>query len=598
MSIFEFHDHEIDVDAIMATIRNRIDSRAKDTVSSGSAHIRPDEEPLPKPFRHLDDPIRMALNEADRMKVVYQLSLDEPSRAKRTVKRLARGLIDTPFFRFLTIKQVVVNQALINAINCLHEKAQALDACVIKANETREQIFRHKERLDGLERTVEDKHRDLYGRVAHHNERLGAVEKASEERYLDLDERVAGHIERLGALEKASEDRHLDLDERVATHNERLGALEKTSEDRHLDLDERVATHNDRLGALEKTSEDRHLDLDERVATHNERLGALEKTSEERHLDLDERVATHDKLLETLEKEGEGRHAEFLERLADNDDRQEVAIRTLKLIEREQQNIKRRLELFIRQLRAEQILEPISVEDKEESSDLALALLLEQFRGPQQMIRTRQEIYIPLINTLSESLKELPILDLGSGRGEFIELLQQHGFQAKGYDSNEFLVKECQERGLPISYGDAFDVLKELEDESVSAITALQIIEHFERPLIWEFIRLCFEKLVPEGLFIIETINPESLTSAIITFNKDFTHTQLLHPDTIQFLMEREGFKDIETHYLHPHKDTDTLQLIPESAVSSPHVDIINRNIRRLNEVLFGYRDYAILARK
>jgi O-antigen chain-terminating methyltransferase len=214
------------------------------------------------------------------------------------------------------------------------------------------------------------------------------------------------------------------------------------------------------------------------------------------------------------------------------------------------------------------------------------------------MIRTRQEIYIPLINTLSESLKELPILDLGSGRGEFIELLQQHGFQAKGYDSNEFLVKECQERGLPISYGDAFDVLKELEDESVSAITALQIIEHFERPLIWEFIRLCFEKLVPEGLFIIETINPESLTSAIITFNKDFTHTQLLHPDTIQFLMEREGFKDIETHYLHPHKDTDTLQLIPESAVSSPHVDIINRNIRRLNEVLFGYRDYAILARK
>ena len=93
-------------------------------------------------------------------------------------------------------------------------------------------------------------------------------------------------------------------------------------------------------------------------------------------------------------------------------------------------------------------------------------------------------------------------------------------------------------------------------------------------------------KLRPGGLFVAETINPLS-PLALRSYFADLTHAQPLVPETLGLLAEQAGFREVATRFLNE----------PEEKLAVPDDPVIAANVRRLNELLFGPLDYAILAR-
>ena len=87
----------------------------------------------------------------------------------------------------------------------------------------------------------------------------------------------------------------------------------------------------------------------------------------------------------------------------------------------------------------------------------------ERYRGTRELIALRLEVYLPFVQPL-KSLYETPeILDLGCGRGEWLELMQKNGFLAKGVDLDEGMLMACRELNLDVCQADALDYLRELD---------------------------------------------------------------------------------------------------------------------------------------
>jgi 2-polyprenyl-3-methyl-5-hydroxy-6-metoxy-1,4-benzoquinol methylase len=165
------------------------------------------------------------------------------------------------------------------------------------------------------------------------------------------------------------------------------------------------------------------------------------------------------------------------------------------------------------------------------------------FRGPESMIRARQEVYVPLLRDHS------PVLDVGSGRGEFLELLREAGIEAIGVDCNPAMVDHCRKKGLTnVEVGDAIAYLDAARPNSLGAVFSAQFIEHLEPDKLLEFVSLAFERLCDGGTFIAETVNANSIEGAK-TFYVDATHVKPLFPETLQFLCKSVGFSEVRVFY-------------------------------------------------
>ena len=210
-----------------------------------------------------------------------------------------------------------------------------------------------------------------------------------------------------------------------------------------------------------------------------------------------------------------------------------------------------------------------------------------RFRGSREDIQNRQRTYIPTFQTLLKrfSSDDYKIIDIGCGRGEFIELLQSEGISVKGIDINRKMVALCRERGLDAEAVDAMEYLTKMDNESIAGVIACQFIEHLSPSEVHALLYLLFQKLKKGGCAVFETINPESLF-AMKWFYLDLTHEKPIHPEALRFLMESVGFRDIEIKYLSP---------VPESQRLCPAED---KNMEKLDSFLFGYQDYALIATK
>lgn len=208
------------------------------------------------------------------------------------------------------------------------------------------------------------------------------------------------------------------------------------------------------------------------------------------------------------------------------------------------------------------------------------------FRGTREDIKQRMEIYLPIIKEIQIGHEDAPILDIGCGRGEWLELLKTEGLMASGVDLNRIMVEQCRELGLEIIEADALDYLRNLKSNSLGAVTGMHIIEHipFKRliALLDEVIRI----LKPGGVAIFETPNPENLITGACNFYYDPTHLNPLPPDSMRFVMEIRGFNRIEIMRLHPHNEEMMLKEGP------PQIRQI------INERFFGAQDYALVAYK
>lgn len=214
----------------------------------------------------------------------------------------------------------------------------------------------------------------------------------------------------------------------------------------------------------------------------------------------------------------------------------------------------------------------------------------DQFRGSEDEIRVRYR------DLAARFTAGGPVVDLGCGRGEFVRLLTEQGVEARGIEIDRQLVVDAREAGLPIEYGDATAWLAEQADGSLGGISLIQVIEHLTPKDRTEVVRLAHEKLRPGGFVLIETLNPQSLYIFARAFYADPTHDTPVHPAYLRFLLEEAGFRDVGIEWRSPPPDGEALRPIDVGGGDPDLVQQLNDNVQRVNAILFGPQDYAILA--
>ncbi|MFT5875568.1 MAG: 2-polyprenyl-3-methyl-5-hydroxy-6-metoxy-1,4-benzoquinol methylase, partial [Clostridium sp.] len=203
----------------------------------------------------------------------------------------------------------------------------------------------------------------------------------------------------------------------------------------------------------------------------------------------------------------------------------------------------------------------------------------QQFRGPEHLIKERQKIYVDDVRKAFNKCSGY-LLEVGGGRGEFLELCKENEIPAKGIDLNEFMIEVCKKKGLDSIKGNVIEFLYSVDDESLCAITAFQVVEHLSQEELNELIELALVKLKPGGVIILETVNPDSIL-ALKNFYIDPTHQKPINSQTLRYLLEVTGFSDVKVCYSSPVSDYDKLKGEDD-------------NTNKLNELLYGYQDYAV----
>jgi SAM-dependent methyltransferase len=157
------------------------------------------------------------------------------------------------------------------------------------------------------------------------------------------------------------------------------------------------------------------------------------------------------------------------------------------------------------------------------------------FRGPESLVRERQRAYLPAIGTRQ------PVLDVGCGRGEFLDLLRDAGVTGKGVDSDGGMVRRSREKGHDVTQEDALAYLDAQQDGSLGAVFSAQVIEHLKNDELLHFFELSRRKLARGGVFIAETVNPHSM-AAFKLFWLDPTHVMPIFPEVAVALCRLHGF--------------------------------------------------------
>ena len=171
----------------------------------------------------------------------------------------------------------------------------------------------------------------------------------------------------------------------------------------------------------------------------------------------------------------------------------------------------------------------------------------DRHRGSRELIRGRLEAYLPLIEPLLGVYPHGAVLDLGCGRGEWLELLRDKGFDAHGVDMDEGMLSECTARGLSVEQGDALARLKATPDDSLCIVSGFHFVEHIPFATLDELVLQARRALKPGGLLILETPNPENLIVGSSSFYLDPTHVRPLPPLLLAFLPEYHRFARVQT---------------------------------------------------
>src|SRR4051794_18524813 len=189
-----------------------------------------------------------------------------------------------------------------------------------------------------------------------------------------------------------------------------------------------------------------------------------------------------------------------------------------------------------------------------------------------------------------------PVVDIGCGRGELLELLARDGIEVIGVEPDPGMAAEARDRGITVHEQLASDYLAGVPDGSLGAVISTHVVEHLPLNALVDFLEKSAQKLRPGGVFIAETPNPATLIVLGSHFIMDPTHVWPLHPDLLSFLAESAGFREVRAEFFAP---ADTLHL-PLGNGSDSGDSVLSRRVdegfTRLNQVLFGPQDYALFA--
>ena len=177
----------------------------------------------------------------------------------------------------------------------------------------------------------------------------------------------------------------------------------------------------------------------------------------------------------------------------------------------------------------------------------------DRFRGSQEQIKERLLAYSDYVEKLKASPDSLA-LDVGCGRGEWLELLRENGITAKGIDLNGTMAWLCNEKNLDVTHGDCIEFLEKVPPDTFDAITGFQVIEHLSFKKMFHLFNLCFAALKPNGFVMFETPNINNLLVAANLFYSDPSHINKLTSDSLKFYLGEAGFDNVEFLQLHARK--------------------------------------------
>jgi SAM-dependent methyltransferase len=204
-----------------------------------------------------------------------------------------------------------------------------------------------------------------------------------------------------------------------------------------------------------------------------------------------------------------------------------------------------------------------------------------KFRGSRDVIKQRLEVYVPFLKPLQTLYPHEAALDLGCGRGEWLELMGELGFNAVGVDQNQAMLDSCVEFGLKGLQGDALRYLADLPGNSQVVISAFHLIEHISFDQLQELVRQSLRVLKPGGLLILETPNSENIRVATQSFYLDPTHLKPIPSLQLSFLTEYVGFKKNKV-----------IRLQEETFVGQSADPLLRKVINGVSQ------DYAVIAQK
>jgi SAM-dependent methyltransferase len=206
------------------------------------------------------------------------------------------------------------------------------------------------------------------------------------------------------------------------------------------------------------------------------------------------------------------------------------------------------------------------------------------FRGAREDIAQRLHVYLPYLTPFAGDATA-HMVDVGCGRGEWLGLLQQQGYNATGIDLNQDMVDACHAEGLQAQCQDAIAYLRQQPEGSLVLVTGFHLIEHLPFEILLALFDAALHALRPDGLIIFETPNPENIKVGACNFYTDPTHLNPIVPDVAQFIARQRGFAHAELLRLHPYPESH--MLVEDSELA-----------KRFNAAFYGPQDYAVVAWK
>jgi 2-polyprenyl-3-methyl-5-hydroxy-6-metoxy-1,4-benzoquinol methylase len=210
----------------------------------------------------------------------------------------------------------------------------------------------------------------------------------------------------------------------------------------------------------------------------------------------------------------------------------------------------------------------------------------DRFRGTRAEIERKLRVYLPNIHKLESKKEEVNLLDVGCGRGEWLELLREEGYRAGGVDSNRDAVRQCRERGLDVAEADVIDHLRGIERGSLDVITGFHLIEHLPFPTMVALFDEAFAVLKSGGMIILETPNPTNILVSAYDFYRDPGHIRPLHPDTINFIAENRGFVSTGSYF------------VSDAGLEGTLIKSTDWKLDDINDYIRAPRDFALIGYK
>lgn len=226
----------------------------------------------------------------------------------------------------------------------------------------------------------------------------------------------------------------------------------------------------------------------------------------------------------------------------------------------------------------------VLADEEQHNLDAFYVSFEDQFRGSRAEIKERLKIYLPLLERGGIGQAGMPLLDLGSGRGEWLELLGEKALRARGVDHNRVLAAECRERGLDVVEDELMHYLRGLPDESLGAVTGFHIVEHLPIEILIKMLDETVRVMKPGGAVIFETPNPQNVLVGSCNFYFDPTHRNPLPGPIMRFLVESRGYARVEIINLNPS--------------DAERVEGDTDLIKRFNQYFYGPMDYAVVGWK